>query len=104
MLSKPFFERVPDQTLIASGQGEKYDYQAATRGENYALIYTYNGRDIDIAMGKIAGEKVNAWWFNPRNGELSTIGSFENTGEQSFDPPGEVVDGNDWVLVLNSAE
>ncbi|WP_167607200.1 glycoside hydrolase family 140 protein [Maribellus sediminis] len=104
MLSKPYFERVPDQSLIAGVQGEKYDYLAATRGENYAMIYTYNGRNLDIAMGKIAGERVNAWWFNPRNGELTTIGSFENTGEHLFDPPGEVVDGNDWVLVLNSVE
>ncbi|WP_340114642.1 glycoside hydrolase family 140 protein [Maribellus mangrovi] len=102
MLSKPFFERVPDQSLIASGQGEKYDYQVATRGKNYAMLYTYNGREIHVAMGKIAGENVNAWWFNPRNGELTTIGDFENTGVQAFDPPGEVADGNDWVLVLNS--
>ena len=43
ILSKPFFERIPDQSLIADNQGEKYNYQVATRGENYALIYTYNG-------------------------------------------------------------
>ena len=104
ILSKPFFERVPDQSLIASGQGEKYDYQVGTRGEKYALVYTFNGRNMNIAMGKISGEKVNAWWFNPRNGELTTIGNFENTGVQTFDPPGEQEDGNDWVLVLNSVE
>ncbi len=102
MLSKPFFERVPDQSLIASGQGEKYNYQVATRGKNYAMIYTYNGRQIHVTMGKIAGANVNAWWFNPRNGEMTVIGEFENTGTQTFDPPGEIADGNDWVLVLNS--
>ena len=26
----------------------------------------------------------------------------DNKGTQSFDPPGEVQDGNDWVLVLDS--
>ncbi|MDB4582194.1 glycoside hydrolase family 140 protein [Draconibacterium sp.] len=102
MLSKPYFERVPDQSLIANGQGEKYDYQIATRGNNYALIYTCNGREMQITMGKIAGEKVKASWFNPRTGEQTEIGEFENSGIQAYDPPGEVRDGNDWVLVLDS--
>ena len=102
MLSKPFFERVPDQSIIAAGQGEKYDYQVATRGENYALVYTYNGREMQIAMGKISGEMVKASWFNPRNGEYTEIGEFLNTGSQTFDPPGEVEDGNDWVLLLET--
>src|SRR4051812_20543627 len=34
MLSKPYFERLPDQSLVA-GQGEKYNYIAATRGPGY---------------------------------------------------------------------
>ena len=104
MLSKPYIERVPDQSLIATGHGEKYDYQVATPGNNYALIYTYNGREMQITMGKIAGEKVNAAWFNPRTGEQTEIGEFENNGNQAFDPPGEVRDGNDWVLVLDSVQ
>lgn len=104
MLSKPFFERVPDQTLIAGEQGEKYDYQVATRGNNYAFIYTYNGREMKIAMGKIEGEKVKATWFNPRNGEWTELGEFKNTGTLTFDPPGEIQDGNDWVLFLDSTE
>ncbi|WP_347838374.1 glycoside hydrolase family 140 protein [uncultured Draconibacterium sp.] len=104
MLSKPFFERVPDQSLIAAGQGEKYDYQVATRGNNYAMVYTYNGREMQIAMGKIAGDRVTASWFNPRNGEQTVIGEFGNNGTQSFDPPGEVEEGNDWVLILDSVE
>lgn len=104
MLSKPFFERIPDQSLIAAGQGEKYDYIAATRGETYALVYTFNGRELQIAMGKIRGAKVNASWFNPRSGEQTEIGEFENRGTQSFDPPGDIEDGNDWVLILDSVE
>ncbi|WP_297088189.1 glycoside hydrolase family 140 protein [uncultured Draconibacterium sp.] len=104
MLTKPFFERLPDQSLIAAGQGEKYDYQVATRGNNYAMVYTYNGREMQIAMGKIAGDRVTASWFNPRNGEQTAIGEFENNGTQSFDPPGEVEEGNDWVLILDSVE
>jgi hypothetical protein len=102
MLSLPYFERIPDQTLIAGDEGEKYNRLLATRGETYALVYTYNGRQIDINMGKISGEKVQAAWFDPRTGEETVIGEFENNGVQSFDPPGEQADGNDWVLILDS--
>ena len=73
MLSKPFFERIPDQSLIAGENGEKYDFLVATRGKNYAMIYTFNGRNMEINLGKTEGEKVTAQWYNPRNGEYSKI-------------------------------
>lgn len=103
MLSRPYFERVPDQSLIQSNkQGKKYDFLIATRGKNYAFVYTYNGRNMPVVMGKIAGQKVKASWYDPRTGETKTIGSFTNKGTHEFDPPGEVKDGNDWVLILDS--
>lgn len=101
MLSRPFLERVPDQSLIAEKQGERYNYIIGTRGENYAMLYTYTGRTIPVAMGKIAGEKINASWFDPRTGEYTKIGEFENSGIKTFDAPGDVEEGNDWVLVLD---
>ncbi|WP_114782519.1 glycoside hydrolase family 140 protein [Botryobacter ruber] len=101
MLSRPYFERVPDQSLIAGEQGEKYDRLMATRGKDYAFIYTYTGRDMKINMGKIEGENVKASWYNPRNGTYTEIGTFPNKGVQEFNPPGEKENGNDWVLVLD---
>lgn len=103
MLSKPYFNRVPDQSLIAGEQGEKYNYLAATRGDDYAFIYNYTGRPFAVNMGKIKGDQVKATWFSPRDGSKQTIGSFVNRGVQNFDPPGETKDGNDWVLILESA-
>lgn len=101
MLKYPYFERIPDQSLIA-GQGEKYDYQTATRGEDYALVYTYNGRNITVNMGKIQGNEVEASWFDPRNGNTEKIGTFPNKGKQEFDPPGKKEAGNDWILILTN--
>jgi hypothetical protein len=101
MLSVPYFERVPDQSLVVE-QGEKYKYLAATRGENYAFVYTYTGRELKINMGKIKGDKVEALWFNPSTGKTNTIGRFENQGIKLFNPPGNQKDGNDWVLILKS--
>lgn len=101
MLSRGnYFDRVPDQTLIAEN-GERYNRLIGTRTDDYAFIYNYNGRSMKINMGKIKGEKVKASWFNPRNGEENLIGEFENVGVQVFNPEGEEKDGNDWVLILD---
>jgi len=102
MLSVSFFDRIPDQSLIEGKQGVKYRFLVATRGRDYALVYNYTGRDMDIALGKISGSTLSASWFNPRNGELSILGEFENSGIKAFDPPGEEGAGNDWVLVMES--
>lgn len=103
MLSWPYFERGPDQTLINGGQGERYDHLVATKGKDYAFVYTYNGRNFSVNMGKIAGDKVRGYWYNPRNGNTQLIGSFDNRGVKEFDPPGKKKDGNDWVLILQKA-
>jgi hypothetical protein len=102
MLSKPYLDRVPDQSLVAGKQGDKYDYIAATRGKDYAFLYAYNGRKFDVNMGKISGAKVKAAWYSPIDGSKKSIGSFANKGVISFDPPGEQKEGNDWVLILES--
>lgn len=101
MLEFPYLERVPDQSLIAN-QGGKYDYLVATRGNKYAMIYTYTGRKIAVNMGKIAGNKVTATWYNPSNGQKTKIGIFDNKGTKEFQPSGKKEDGNDWVLILTS--
>lgn len=102
MLSRPYFERVPTQTLIAAGQGERYNRLMATRGKSYAFIYTYNGRDMQINASELAGSKVKAAWYNPRNGQTTAIGTFTKAKAMKFDPPGEKKNGNDWVLILDA--
>ncbi len=100
ILSEPYFERVPDQSLIVNN-GEKYERVVATRGRNYAMIYSYTGRAVKLQMGKIAGKKVMVSRLNPRTGEYSKYNLFENKGIIEFKFPGEPKVGNDWVLVLN---
>lgn len=103
LLSKPYFERVPDQSIVLNA-GERYDNLIASRGKNYIMVYTYMGRTIKIQMGKIEGSTVGAYWFNPQTGQNSQIGIYENKGEKEFDPPGEEKIGNDWVLILQSVK
>jgi hypothetical protein len=104
MGSIPLFSLVPDQSLIANEQGEKYDYIAACRGDDFAFLYTHTGREVNVVMGKITGDEVNAAWYDPRTGTSTGIGSFDNTGTLRLDPPGEWEEGNDWVLVMRSRQ
>jgi Protein of unknown function (DUF4038)/Putative collagen-binding domain of a collagenase len=100
MLSRPYFERVPDQSLIAGDAGAKYDHLVATRGKNYAFIYTYTGRNIPVNIEKIEGTDVKASWYDPRTGKYTAAEGSGDNRIKTFDPPGEVQNGNDWVLVL----
>jgi hypothetical protein len=111
ILSRPMNELMPDQSLVVDGQADGAGHIQAIRGKSYAFIYIPTGAVTTVQMEKISGEKVFAWWYNPRNGEAAKIGEFANKGTQSFDPPGlskELVwlqtgRGCDWVLVLDDA-
>jgi hypothetical protein len=108
MESRPFLTRVPDPDIIVTdrvptsvpGSG-RYQF-VATRDESgtYAMVYAPVGRTFAVRMSAITGPKVRAWWFNPRTGVATRIGTFANTGERTFTPPdrGELLD---WVLVLD---
>jgi hypothetical protein len=102
ILSRPYFDRINDQSVVINN-GEKYERILVTRGKNYLFAYSYNGRDVTLKMGSISGAKVKAWWYNPRTGKASEIGMFQNKGEMNFNAPGEKMNGNDWVLVLDDA-
>jgi hypothetical protein len=101
MLSRPYFERVPSQEILAGDNGERYDYIAATRGNNYAFAYTGNGRIISINTEKLQWNEYKASWYDPRDGSVKMIGTFKTGGTRTFDPPGEPAPGNDWVLILD---
>jgi hypothetical protein len=99
LLSHSYFDRVPDQSLVVNN-GEQYQRVAAMRGKDYALLYTYTGRIIQVQMGKLAGKTLKAYWFDPRTGKKIDTGTIGNTGVGTFDPPGTEENGNDWVLIL----
>ena len=103
ILSRPFFERIPDQSMIAD-QGKKYDYVLATRGKKYAFIYIYTGRTITVNPAALGARQIQASWYSPRDGSSRPIGLFPGTGVQRFVPPGDPRPGNDWVLVLDTHE
>ena len=102
MESRPYFSRVPDQSMLAFDPGQRGNHVRATRDaqRRYAFVYVPNTQTVDIAMDAIAGETANVWWYNPRDGSATSLGAFATTGTRFFTTP---VDGPDWVLVLDDA-
>ena len=108
--SRPFLTRIPDAALIVpdavptSVPGAGRTRLVATRDTDgtYAMVYAPAGRPFRVRMRAITGRQVKAWWFDPRTGRSTAIGTFANTGERTFSPPdaGELLD---WVLVLDDA-
>lgn len=103
MLSRPFLTRVPDQSLIAGAVGEGRTHVQATHGNNYLFVYLPTGSPVMIAMGKVSGVEVNAWWYDPRTGAAIPAGKYANTGTREFTPRSAAAWGNDWILVLDDA-
>ena len=102
---RPWYQLVPDQSVIASGQGEGEDHIQAARAEDGSFLIAYlpHGRPVGIDMTKMSGKKIIAHWYGPRAGTWQEIGSFASSGTREFFPP-SVGDRTDWVLVLDDAD
>jgi Putative collagen-binding domain of a collagenase/Protein of unknown function (DUF4038) len=109
MESRPMLERIPDQSLLADEGACPSERIQATRGKDYAFIYSAYGRPINIKANRLSGQKLNANWYDPRSGKTIPIGLIENKGPLTFTPP---LPGSspvpsqreDWVLILDDAE
>lgn len=100
--SHPILERVPDQSMIIENNYCSAERIQATRGKDYAFVYTAAGKPFTLVMGKIEGDELNAYWYDPRTGKTSEMSRVKNTGTRKFVPPATGY-GRDWVLVLDNA-
>jgi hypothetical protein len=104
MESRPFLERVPDQSLLASAPSSGTKHIRATRDEagSYAFVYIPASHTFSVNTGKLGGSRFKAWWYNPRDGKASAAGEFAKTEKKDFTPPNEG-ENLDWILVLDDA-
>lgn len=102
MLNFPFTDRIADQSIIASKNGERYDRMMATRGNDYLLVYNYSGKPMDIDLTKISGAKKNVWWMNPADGTLTYLGEMDSK-VTTFSVDGAYMRGGDRVLIAVDA-
>jgi hypothetical protein len=102
MESHPMPERIPDQSIIEENNTLPSERIQATRGNNYAFIYSSEGKPFTVILNKISGNTLHAYWYNPRNGKTTEIGKFSNSNPKKFIPPSGGY-GQDWVLVIDDA-
>lgn len=106
MNTRPWFACIPDinHKTVTSGYGTigKMNCIACTRestGKTLMVYIPVGSMTPTVNMTKISGSSANAWWYNPRTGAATTIGTFYTSGTKTFTPP----DTNDWILVLDDA-
>ncbi len=100
--SRNVLDRVPDQSLIVENNLSAHERIQATRGKDYAFVYSAIGKPFTLSLGKISGTEVNTHWYNPRTGNTEFVEKIENKGSRIFTPPGKGY-GQDWVLILDDA-
>lgn len=103
--SRPFLDRIPDQTLILDGQGEKGGYCSAYRDStgSYLMVYLPAGKRIAVKTAAIPARRIRAWWMQPATAKTIDLGMLDNSGRHVFTPP-SVGYGNDWVLVIDNPD
>lgn len=102
MLAFPYFERVPDQSIIAGENGVRYERLIATRGKDYLLVYNYTNCPMEIDLTRISGAKKKAWWYSPVDGSLEEAGEYDNKVTR-FQHDSAYGAGNDRVLIVTDA-
>lgn len=98
-----FAKLVPDQSIVDGGNpSDSTHIRAAVASDgSFLLAYLSVGQPVTLKTNKISGEKINAYWYNPRNGDALLIGEYLNNGIKSFTPPSSGTD-NDWLLILEN--
>lgn len=102
MRSRPLLQRVPDDGLILSGQGEKGEHACAFSDSlgRYMMVYLPIGKKIAVDTRAIKNAKIMASWFDPKTGNAKTAQLITRQDKMEFTPPTTGL-GNDWVLVLD---
>ena len=102
--SRSVTHRVPDQSIITAGQGEKMDYATAFRdsANRYCMIYLPVGKKISLDLSFMNTKQIRVWWFEPLKGEAGKVNTMKRENTMSFTSPLPGVE-KDWVLVIEDA-
>lgn len=106
LLSRPYFDRIPDQSLVAENQPEDSTFVASTRNRagSYAMLYFPTGKSTWLNLSKLTNGPFKVTWFDPRTGvELPGNGGYPlpKGSKVQVNPPSSGR-GNDWVLILDA--
>ncbi|MEL6650055.1 MAG: glycoside hydrolase family 140 protein, partial [Bacteroidota bacterium] len=119
MLSRPYFERIPDQSVLIDdgaswpAEGNEANHIRACRDgslreadASYIMVYYPYFYRVKINTESIPGKELHIWWYSPRDGIAYSLGKYDNEGTFSL-PWGRMITpgmgGSDWVLVIDDA-
>jgi len=102
LMQRPYYQLVPDQSLIRGNELEGADHRRAARAADgsFAMVYLPTGGEVTVQWEPSGGREIRGWWFDPRNGEVRRIGERKWERAMSFSAPGKGR-GNDWLLILD---
>lgn len=100
--ARPFADRIPDQSIIANGQGEKGQHIRAFRdgAGSYLMAYIPEGKTITVNVSSLQAGALRGWWFNPATAATIDMGDLDRTKTFELTTPTRGP-GNDWVLVID---
>lgn len=100
LIESPWYSGVPDPSLI-NNAGDGMSRIQAMRGRDgdYMIAYTPNGRPISANLRSLSGDRLEAFWFDPRTGTRTDIRNVRKSASVTFQPPSAA----DWVLVVVDA-
>lgn len=103
--SRPQLSRIPDQSVIINGQGEKGEHATACRDSlgTYLEVYLPVGKTITLNVKSINAKKVNVSWMDPKTGKIHGAGKQKREDTMTFTSPTLGV-GNDWVLLVDAVK
>ncbi len=100
---RPFWKLVPDQSIVAGSELSGADHRRASRADDgsFLMVSLPTGGSVEVTLSALQGDRIRAWWFDPRTGLGRLIGEEPRKSRVRYQAPGSGR-GHDWVLVLDS--
>lgn len=108
MLSRPYFDRIPDQGLLVEEQKNDSTFIVATRDKHgsFAMFYFPTGKASAVDLSELTGSKFKITWMDPRTGVEFQGNEGLPLAKGSCLPitPPSTGRGNDWVMIADSLD
>ncbi|HET9434071.1 MAG TPA: glycoside hydrolase family 140 protein, partial [Chitinophagaceae bacterium] len=100
--SRSVNDRIPDQSIISAGQGEKMEYATAFRGNKYCMIYFPTTKGLTLNLSFLPATQIRIWWYHPGKGQAGKPELMQKFTTMIFTPPSTGTE-TDWVLIIDDA-
>jgi hypothetical protein len=103
MKSREWWKLEPDyqNSVVTLGKGSGANYKAAARASDgrTVMVWFPNASQAAIDLSKISGQQAKVYWWNPKDNSSTLIGTYANTGLQTFTSSSDAM-----VLVIDDQD